>query len=151
MSQLGKAISIAAKVHEDMLDKGGKPYILHPIRIMMRLRTDDQELMSMAILHDVIEDSDWTLEQFRAEGFSERVLKGLDSLTHRLGEPYEDYIKRIASNFDAVLCKLEDLRDNSDITRLKGIAKKDIERMEKYNKAFLYLSKVKQAHTEIYK
>lgn len=137
---LGKAIAIASKVHETQRDKGGHAYILHPIRVMMRLRTDDEDLMTIAILHDVVEDSkDWTLEKLRREGFSERVLAALDLLTHRPDESYEAYVKKIATNRDATRIKLEDLRDNSDITRLKGLRQKDFQRMEKYHRAFLFL------------
>lgn len=148
---LANAIRIAATVHEYQRDNGGNAYILHPIRIMMRLRTTDEELMSIAILHDVIEDSDaWSLELFIKAGFSARVTNALKCLTHPKDENYEDYIKRVATNPDSVRVKLEDLRDNSDITRLKGLRKKDIERMEKYHRAYLYLSAVHKAQGEIY-
>jgi (p)ppGpp synthase/HD superfamily hydrolase len=151
MSVLGKAIRIAAQSHEKQTDRGGNAYILHPIRIMMRLRTTDEEIMSMAILHDVIEDDpEWTIERLRAEGFSERVCAGLQCLTHPKDEPYEEYIKRIATNADAVDVKLEDIRDNSDITRLKGLRQKDFERIEKYHRAYLFLLKVKAARLEVY-
>jgi len=136
---LGKAIAIAAEAHQEQKDRGGKPYILHPIRIMMGLNTEDQELMSIAILHDVIEDSDWTLEALKSQGFRERVLKGVLALTHIEGEEYEDYIERISRNKDAIRCKLGDLKDNSDITRLKGLSDKDLLRTRKYHKAFMFL------------
>lgn len=137
---LGKAIAIASKVHETQKDKGGNAYILHPIRVMMRLRTNDEELMQIAILHDVVEDSkEWTLERLREEGFSDRVITALTLLTHNPEESYEDYIKKIATNADSLRIKLEDLRDNSDITRLKGLCGKDFQRMEKYHRAYLFL------------
>jgi (p)ppGpp synthase/HD superfamily hydrolase len=141
MPLLGKAVAIASKVHATQRDKGGKSYILHPIRVMMRLRTDDEELMSIAILHDVVEDSDWTLAALRAEGFSDRVIDALSLLTHDHVDSYEEYVKKIATNRDATRIKLEDLRDNSDITRLKGLREKDFKRMEKYHRAYLYLRK----------
>ena len=140
MSTLGKAIALAAKVHENQTDKGGKPYILHPIRMMMRLRTDDEELMSIAILHDVVEDSDITVKDLYNMGFSDRVIFGVASLTRAVGEDYDTFIKRCAMCPDAKLIKREDLRDNSDITRLKGLRQKDFVRMEKYHRAFIYLS-----------
>jgi GTP diphosphokinase / guanosine-3',5'-bis(diphosphate) 3'-diphosphatase len=142
---LGRAIAIASSVHQDQKDKGGHAYILHPIRIMMRLRTDDEELMQIAILHDTIEDSEWTVEQLRKEGFSERVCGALEVLTHIKSDSYEEYIKKISINHDAVVVKLEDLRDNSDITRLKGLRPKDFERIEKYHKAYTFLSKTLEA------
>ena len=139
MSMLGKAIALAAKVHEEQTDKGGKPYILHPIRMMMRLRTDDEELMAIAILHDVVEDSDVTLEDLYMMGFSVRIIAGVDALTKREGESYDDFIHRCAANPDSKLVKREDIKDNSDVTRLKGLTEKDFRRMEKYCKAYEYL------------
>lgn len=146
---LGRAIAIASIAHQNQKDKGGNAYILHPMRIMMRLRTDDSELMSIAILHDVAEDSpEWTLDKLREEGFSERVLSALSLLTHDPYTSYEDYIKAIGTNPDARRVKMEDLRDNSDITRLKGISEKDFRRMEKYQRAFRYLQGVNSAASE---
>lgn len=151
MSILGTAIRIASTIHEKQTDRGGNAYILHPIRIMLRLRTHDEELMAIAILHDTLEDSDWTAEMLRQEGMTDRVLEALECLTHKdKSEAYEDYIKRISTNADAVRIKLEDLRDNSDITRLKGLRKQDIERMEKYHRAYLFLTKVSGAFQEAY-
>ena len=137
---LGKAIALASEVHKEQTDKAGKPYILHPIRMMMRLRTEDEELMAIAILHDVVEDSTITLEDLAKMGFSSRILLGVEGLTRRGDEDYEAFIKRAALNPDSKRVKLEDLRDNSDITRLKGLRKKDFDRMEKYHKAYVYLS-----------
>jgi len=139
---LGKAIAIASKVHENQKDKGGHAYILHPIRIMMRLRTNDEELMQIAILHDVVEDSDeWTVDRLLQEGFTGRVLNALKLLTHDSKDTYETYVKQLSTNTDAIRVKLEDLRDNSDITRLKGLRGQDLERMEKYHRAYLFLRK----------
>ena len=139
---LGKAIAIASEVHELQKDKGGNAYILHPIRLMMRLRTTDEELMQIAILHDVIEDSPaWNLNDLTSRGFSERVVDALELLTHDPKDSYQEYVKRIATNEDAVRVKIEDLRDNSDITRLKGLREKDLRRMEKYHRAYLFLKK----------
>ena len=109
---------------------------------MMRLRSDDEELMSIAVLHDVVEDSDVTLEDLTKVGFSSRVTDALDLLTHKKGDSYEVYIRTIGTSRDATLVKLEDLRDNSDITRLKGLSEKDHARLMKYNKSFVYLTGV---------
>ena len=142
---LSKAISIAAQSHEGVCDKGGRAYILHPMRVMMRLRTDDEALMMIAILHDVVEDDPvWTLEGLTEAGFDPREVGALDCLTHRENESYGDYVRRVATNEDAIRVKLEDLRDNSDITRLKGITGKDLKRMEKYHKSFLFLQNAKK-------
>lgn len=141
MSTLGQAIALAAKVHQNQLDKGGKAYILHPIRVMMRLRTDDEELMIIAILHDVVEDSGGTvnLEDLYMMGFSVRVIAGVDALTRRSEEDYTAFIKRCATNPDGRLVKRDDIKDNSDVTRLKGLRKKDFERLERYCIAYEYL------------
>jgi len=136
---LSKAIQIASEAHEHDLDRGGSPYILHPLRLMFRLRTDDPELMAIAVLHDVVEDSDWTIQDLREQGFTERVLKALTLLTHDDGSPYDDYIEKISKNIDAIFVKMEDLRDNSDITRLKGVTEKDLKRTEKYHRSFVRL------------
>ena len=139
-NMLGQAIALAASIHKDQTDKAGKPYILHPMRMMMRLRTEDEELMQIVILHDVVEDSDMTLQDLRDEGFSDRVVHGVDGMSRRDEESYEDFIDRCALNPDSRMCKLEDLRDNSDITRLKGLRGHDFERMKKYHKAWKKLS-----------
>lgn len=133
----GLAMHIAAREHLHITDKGGSAYILHPMRIAMRLRTSDEELMSIAIMHDVIEDSKITFEDLREHGFSERVIDALKLLTHMKGLSYDDYIDAMKDNRDALLVKREDLRDNSDITRLKGISDKDFERMKKYQRSFV--------------
>ena len=143
---LGKAISLAAQTFENIKDKGGQPYILHCLRVMNNLHTDDEELKIIAILHDVPEDDgrnpDVVLRELSMLGFSDRVIKALDLLTHRRGVSYDNYIKAISLNPDATKVKLADLKDNSDITRLKGLSKKDFDRMEKYHRSFVYLSKI---------
>ena len=133
---LAGAIKLASYHHQNQLDKGGKPYILHPLRIMMRLRTNDEELMAIAVLHDIVEDCDVTYNDLKACGMSDRVLKGVQDLTKVPGESYEQFIERLADNKDALLVKREDLRDNSDLTRLKGVTEKDVARMQKYMRAF---------------
>jgi len=143
---LGKAIKIASTVFEPITDRGGQPYILHCLRVMNNLHTNDEELKCIAILHDVPEDdprgAEVVLRELRLLGFSERVIKALDLLTHRKETPYDDYIKAISFNADATKVKLADLKDNSDISRLKGLSKKDFDRMEKYHRSYVYLSKI---------
>jgi len=148
---LGKAIRIAATVHEKQLDKGGKAYILHPLRVMMRLRTDDDEMNCIAVLHDACEDSEGTvtIESLRAEGFTERILVALDLLTRRKGQSYDEYIRKIATNRDAIRSKKDDLRDNGDITRLKGLRDQDFERIRRYHRAFVFLCKAEAAMNEV--
>lgn len=135
--QLALGMSWASQGHVEQFDKAGAPYMLHPMRVAMRLRTKDYELMTIAIMHDLIEDTPTNLFQVRAAGFSERVINALACLTHMKGETYDHYIARILTNRDAMLVKLEDLRDNSDITRLKGFREKDNLRAIKYNKAYM--------------
>lgn len=144
-NMLDKAILIATLTHTGQFDKGGKPYILHPLYLMSQLMYDT-ELATIAVLHDVIEDSrgQVTLKDLQGEGFSARVIVALDLLTHKKGVPYEDYIEGIASNFDAIRVKRKDLGHNSDITRLKGVTEKDLTRMEKYHRAFLRLGEARK-------
>jgi (p)ppGpp synthase/HD superfamily hydrolase len=136
--QLELAIRIATKAHKGQFDKGGKPYILHPLHLMHQLMYDPV-LATIAVLHDVIEDSDTALQGLKVLGFSPRVLEALDLLTHKKGVSYSMYIAGVSTSLDAIKVKRKDLEHNSDITRLKGVTKKDLERIEKYHRAFLFL------------
>ncbi|MGH7597768.1 MAG: HD domain-containing protein [bacterium] len=138
MANLAKAIAIAAQAHQSQKDKSGFPYILHPIRVMMRMRSDVD--MIVAILHDVVEDTDWTLEQLRAEGFSEEVLQAVSCLTHQENESYDKFLARIESNAIARRVKLADLEDNMDVRRLNALTEKDIQRLQRYHPAWVKLS-----------
>lgn len=136
MNILAKAIAFASSNHLHQLDKGGNAYILHPLRMMMRLRTSDEELMAIAILHDVVEDCNVFFTELVEIGMTPRIIEGVKCLTRQAGETYEQFIERLAGNRDALLVKREDLRDNSDLTRLKGVTEKDVARMQKYMIAF---------------
>ncbi len=142
MNHLATAIAITSTIFKDKKDKAGKPYILHCLRVMHAVDQNDEELMSIAIMHDLVEDSNgvYTVQILRELGFSERVCEAVKLLTHDPLMPYDEYIKLIATNKDATKVKLADLIDNSNITRLKGLRKKDFERMEKYHRSFVYLS-----------
>lgn len=140
MNKLALAIAITAEAFKIKTDKAGKPYILHCLRVMNGVDQTDEELMQIAVMHDLLEDTDYSEMDLVKLGFSYRVTSVLNLLTHRPDTEYDQYIKIISSNPDAVKVKLADLRDNSDITRLKGLRKKDFDRMEKYNRAFVYLS-----------
>jgi (p)ppGpp synthase/HD superfamily hydrolase len=142
-STVDRALRVALSVHAGQTDKGGNPYILHPLRICKRLQTSDQELMAIALLHDTVEDSEGkvTLETLAQEGFSYRVINAIDLLTHPEGMDYMDYIRRLQGNPDAVRVKMQDLRDNSDITRLKGLTEKDFARLTRYSIAYDHLKK----------
>lgn len=143
MNKLAQAIAFTANVFSEVTDKGGKPYILHCLRVMNHMDPNDEELMTIAVLHDVAEDfpEKFPISFFAQNGYSTRVVTALTFLTHNKEIPYDDYIKAIAQNKDATKVKLADLKDNSDITRLKGIGKKDFDRMEKYSRSYLYLSR----------
>lgn len=139
MSQLAKMLVYATVGHDGQFDKGGKPYILHPLKVMHYLKTDDEELMCIALGHDLIEDAGWTAKTFLDEGFSERVVAGIVAMTKVKGESYEDYKARVKANPDAVLVKMADLRHNTDIRRLKGVTEKDLARTKKYHEFYLEL------------
>lgn len=132
-----KAMLIAYHVHEGQLDKAGIPYIYHPFYVAENMR--DEITTSAALLHDVCEDTDITIEKLRAEGIPEIVLEALEKLTHNKEESYQNYIEKVASNEIAAEVKIMDLIHNSDLTRLSVITEKDKKRTEKYKKALKYL------------
>ena len=139
---LDKAIALTAEKFEGKFDKGGQPYILHCLHVMNAVcpNQDDHELMCIAVMHDLIEDADLTLGDLYASGFSQRVVAGVDCMTHRGGEDYMDvYIRRIALNPDARKIKIQDLDHNSQMMRMKGLREKNFRRIEKYHRAYAYL------------
>lgn len=145
-NMLAFAISIVAHAFEDKL-YNGRPYFLHVMRVAMSVG-DDDELQQIAVMHDLIEDTEgtskeWTPEMLRKEGFSERVIRGVVALTHLSPESYDDYIKRVSLNKDAVVVKRADLIDNTQVTRIKGgLTKNHFDRLERYYRAYTYLSKI---------
>lgn len=132
-----KAINIAYNAHMGQVDKSGTPYIFHPIHLAETMNTEDECIV--AILHDVVEDTDVTFEQLDGE-FSNEVIEALKLLTHDKNVPYDEYIKQIKDNPIARKVKLADLKHNSDITRLNNLTQKDIERNKKYENAIKILS-----------
>jgi (p)ppGpp synthase/HD superfamily hydrolase len=140
MATLGKAIAIAAQAHQDQYDKAGAPYILHPLRMMLRMSSETE--MMVAILHDVVEDTAWTPDQLRQAGFSEEIVQAVECLTHRDRETYDEFIARVRTNVIASKVKLADLEDNMDMRRLSILTEKDAERMHKYHRAWLALRQV---------
>ncbi|GAU84165.1 HD domain-containing protein [Bosea sp. BIWAKO-01] len=126
MSTLVRAIEIAAKAHEGQKDKAGEPYIAHPMRIMARFLAAGQEQYAIiAALHDVVEDSDWTLDDLRREGFSDAVVSAVDALTRRDGEEYLPFVRRAASHPQARFVKQADLLDNLAAARLANVGDRD--------------------------
>lgn len=138
MDLLAKAIKIASSAHAKQVDKSGAPYILHPLWVMNRVRHLGKSYMIVAILHDVIEDTDWTIEGLRVKGFNEKTLSNLELLDMR-GKDYSDAIVQIAKSKIAREVKMRDLEHNSKITRLKGLKQKDHDRISKYHRAYVYL------------
>lgn len=130
---LAHAIRIAAQVHEGQLDKAGQPYILHVLRVMLGCHSPDAQVA--AALHDVVEDSDWTLDDLRHEGFSETVIEIVDALTRREGEDYFAFARRAAATPLGREVKRADLLDNMDIRRIANPAEKDWERLKRYRAA----------------
>lgn len=138
MSTLNRAIALAARAHEGQFDKAGASYILHPLRLM--LRQPSPEGMMVAVLHDVIEDTDVSLADLRAEGFPPAVVEAVAALTRQPQESYEAFIQRIAPNPLARRVKLADLEDNLDLRRLEALQGHDLERARRYHAAWRYLS-----------
>lgn len=128
-----RAINIAYKAHEGQLDRSGIPYIFHPMHIAEQMTTE--ETCIVAILHDVVEDTDVTLDELKEAGFSENVINSINLLTHRDEVPYLDYVRALKDDPIASVVKLADLNHNSDRTRLTVITKKDEQRFIKYQKA----------------
>lgn len=138
---LAKAICIAAEAHRDQIDRSGEPYILHPLRVMTRV-SRDHILATIAVLHDVVEDCDITLDALRLEGFPEMVLEGVDAVTRREGETYMDFIRRCADCPHGVIVKMCDIYDNTSRERMTRLPAEDAIRLsEKYRKAQLVLQR----------
>lgn len=130
---LERAIAIAATAHAGQVDKGGAPYILHPLKVMLRMTTLEERIV--AVLHDVVEDCEISLDDLRKEGFSEVVLSAIESVTKVPGESYEDFVERAAQNPIGRVVKLADLEENSDLSRIASPSWEDLERIEKYRRA----------------
>ena len=133
---------LVASKFDGKYDKGGMPYVLHCLKVMHYIKSDDEELQCIALGHDLVEDTDVTYHQLREMGFSERIIEGIYSMTKQPGRTQEEYLEQVKSNPDAIRVKLADLRHNSDIRRLKGVTEKDIKRIEKYHKMFLILKEL---------
>lgn len=142
MPSLLKAILIAVIAHKGQKDKAGKAYIMHPVRVMVSLETVMEKIV--AVLHDVLEDSNWTKEDLRVWGFSEEIVGIIVALTRRHSERYFDYIERLSQHPITTRVKLADLRDNMNLKRIKNPSGEDFLRMKKYQKAILILLKTYQ-------
>src|SRR3954466_10141002 len=139
MSTLERAIEIAACAHSGQTDKAGEAYILHPLRVMFHVTTNDERIV--AALHDVVEDCpEWPLSRLREEGFSAEILAAVDALTKRDGEDYEAFVRRAGANPLARRVKIADVTDNSNMTRIADPSQRDNERLKKYRRAMEILN-----------
>lgn len=140
--QIEAAYRLAEEKHREQKRSSGEPYIIHPLSvaaILVGLGMDSQSVMA-GLLHDVVEDTDWTLEQLEAEGFPPESMEALGLLTHPEGQPYMEYVAGLRHNSVAVKVKLADLRHNSDFTRLSAVTAGQRARLEqKYAPAFALL------------
>lgn len=129
-----KSIEIALYAHKGQLDKAGQPYILHPLRVALKLASEDEIIA--AILHDVVEDSDYEIKDLEDAGFNETVIKIVELMTRNKNVSYDEYIGRIKTYPPAVRVKMADLEDNMNLMRIKKPEASDFERIEKYKKAY---------------
>ena len=141
---LSKMLSLVVEAFAGVYDKGGRPYVLHCLQVMMWLDEDDEELQCIGLGHDLLEDTSVTEQRLIELGFTQRVIDGIKAMTKVPGEPYEQYKAKVKANRDAVRAKMKDLRHNSDIRRLKGLRQKDIERVARYHALYVELSEVEK-------
>ena len=132
------ALSIAKKAHAGQVDKAGIDYIQHPLYVASQVKTEQEK--AVALLHDVLEDSDITAADLLAYGLSNEVVTAVQTLTKKKGQSYQDYLEKVKSNDLARVVKLADLKHNSDLTRLKSVTDTDYKRIKKYKNAIQYLS-----------
>lgn len=131
------AISVASIKFTNAYDKGGSPYILHCLSVMNKMSTVKQKIV--AVLHDVVEDTNTTLDDLLRWGMSQEIVDAIDAITRRKDEPYRDYINRLAKNELAKVVKIADLEDNMDLSRIPNLTEDDIMRLKKYQKAYDFL------------
>jgi (p)ppGpp synthase/HD superfamily hydrolase len=132
-----KALKLCFDAHKDQVDKSGLPYVFHPFHLAEQMTDEDTTIV--ALLHDVVEDTPYTLADLAAMGFEAHIVDALRLLTHLDETPYMEYVAQIKPNLIARAVKLADLRHNSDLTRLDAVDQKALERVEKYRKAIAFL------------
>ncbi|PZT57388.1 HD domain-containing protein [Paenibacillus silvae] len=132
-NELSKAIAIAANLHSSQLDKGGNPYILHPLRVMMKM--NDCTSMVVAVLHDVLEDTIFSIHDVKESGFSPIVIEALQSVSRKKDESYMEFIRRCKENEIGRKVKIADIEDNMDLSRIPNPTMTDYDRVKKYEKA----------------
>ena len=134
---ISKALKLCYEAHKEQKDKGGAPYYLHPIRVALCMETPSQKVV--ALLHDIVEDTEISLDYLRDCGFTETIIEAVEAITRRSGEPYNEYLCRVKKNELAREVKIEDLLDNLDLSRLPSITAKDKAREKKYKAALRFL------------
>lgn len=132
-----KAMKLCFEAHKDQTDKSGMPYVFHPFHLAEQMETEETTIV--ALLHNVVEDTDYTLKDLTDMGFGESVIEALSLLTHDDEVEYMDYVCAIKENPIATAVKLADLRHNSDLSRMDEITEKVLERRAKYLKAIAFL------------
>ena len=132
-----KALELLMKAHEGQKDKAGRDYRLHPITVAFIAALDggDENCIITALLHDIVEDTQYTLDDIKKLGFNDTIISALSKLTHDKSVPYMDYIKNIKTNNTAAAVKRADLKHNMDLTRLDKVTDEDLKRVEKYKKS----------------
>jgi (p)ppGpp synthase/HD superfamily hydrolase len=135
---LEKAILIAVKAHTGQTDKAGTAYILHCLRVMLKGKTEDEQIAG--VLHDIVEDTDVTIDSLKKQGFPEKITRAVRCLTKTKGMDYDKYVAGVKKNNIASKVKLYDLEDNLDLLRLEEVKEKDLIRLNKYLKTYRELS-----------
>lgn len=144
MTLIELALQRALKAYAGQVDKAGQPYILHPLRLMMKF--NDPLAQAVALLHDVIEDSDATADDLRADGITEEVITAVELLTRLPSQTYEDFIEVICTNSLAITVKKADIEDNLNVLRLPALSEHDLQRVNKYHRAWHRLEAAEQAN-----
>ena len=138
MTTLETCEFIAKIAHKERVDKSGAPYINHPLTVAKSVQNEDEKCV--ALLHDVLEDSDFTAQDLRDAKIPEQIIEAVETLTHEDGVSYEDYISNIRQNELARKVKISDLTHNIDLARLNEVTEKDLQRKEKYERAYAELA-----------
>jgi (p)ppGpp synthase/HD superfamily hydrolase len=133
-----KALKLCFEAHKDQVDKSGLPYVFHPFHLAEQMK--DENTTIVALLHDVVEDTEYTIQDLKNMGFKEEVIEAISMLTHDDDIPYDEYVLNIKSNHIARAVKLADLMHNSDLSRLENVTEKDLKRVEKYKRAIKSLT-----------
>lgn len=142
MDELTKAYFFAQEAHLGQVDKGGNDYFLHPLAVSGKVKTSP--LKVIALLHDVMEDTNFTADDLKFAGFSKRTILGVTALSRKKGESYDDYLLRLSINQDAVIVKIADLEHNADLSRISAPTPKDFARTQKYREKLCLLKKIQK-------